>query len=83
MRVEIDDGDDTLGKKIRTHRAMRPAYMIIIGEAECESRTISLRDRQGEQVAEGSLEKFIEMLRDEINEKESTLNIVKELGIKE
>ena len=32
VRVEIDDGDDTLGKKIRTHRAMRPAYMIITKE---------------------------------------------------
>ena len=83
VRVEIDDGDDTLGKKIRTHRAMRPAYMIIIGEAECENRTISLRDRQGEQVGEVNLETFIEMLRNEIDEKESTLNLVKELGIKE
>ena len=34
IRVLIDDGDDTIGKKIRTHRKMQPAYMVILGEGE-------------------------------------------------
>ena len=32
IRVEMDTGDDTIGKKLRTHRAMRPAYLLILGD---------------------------------------------------
>ena len=32
IRVEIDDGDGTIGKKIRTHRKLHPAYMVILGD---------------------------------------------------
>ena len=31
IRVSLDDSDSTIGRKIRTHRKMRPAYMLIIG----------------------------------------------------
>ena len=62
---------------------MRPAYMIVIGETECESKTISLRDRQGEQVSEVSIEIFIEMIRREIDQRESVLKIVNQLSNKE
>ncbi len=79
----MDSSDNTIGKKIRTHRAMRPSYMIIIGESESESRSLSLRDRQGEQVGEINLKTFVEMIRAEIDGKEISPNIVKELAIRE
>ena len=31
VRVRVDDSDNTIGKKIRTHRKTRPAYMLILG----------------------------------------------------
>ena len=31
IRAEIDDGDNTIGKKIRMHRNFQPAYLIILG----------------------------------------------------
>ena len=34
IRVSVDDSDATIGKKIRMHRKMRPAYMLILGEDE-------------------------------------------------
>ncbi len=40
IRVKIDDSDNTIGKKIRLHRKMRPAYMAIIGDEESENMTI-------------------------------------------
>ena len=41
VRVQVDDSDDTIGKKLRTHRKMRPAYLLILGEAEAEGRTVT------------------------------------------
>jgi threonyl-tRNA synthetase len=69
IRVEIDDGDDTIGKKIRTHRKMQPAYMIILGDGEEENKTISLRARNGDQVSGIPLDEFIVQIGQEISEK--------------
>ena len=41
VRVQVDDSDDTIGKKLRTHRKMRPAYLLILGESEVEGRTVT------------------------------------------
>ena len=69
IRVEVDDGDDTVGKKIRTHRKLQPAYMIILGDGEQENRTVSLRARNGDQVSGIPLEDFISQINQEISEK--------------
>jgi threonyl-tRNA synthetase len=71
VRVQIDDGDDTIGKKIRNHRKLQPAYMIILGDGEEESRTVSLRARNGDQVAGISLEEFVVQIKEEISNKVS------------
>ena len=76
VRVEIDAGDDTIGKKIRTHRKMQPAYMVIVGEGEIESRTVSLRARNGDQISGLSLDDFISSLKQEIQEKTSVPSLV-------
>jgi len=69
IRVAVDDGDDTIGKKIRTHRKLQPAYMVILGDGEMESRTVSLRARSGDQIADLPLEEFIESIASEIQHK--------------
>ncbi len=71
IRVEIDNGDDTIGKKIRTHRKMQPAYMVILGDGEIESRSVSLRARNGDQVSGIPLDTFLSDLKREIEEKVS------------
>ena len=71
IRVEIDNGDDTIGKKIRTHRKMQPAYMVILGGGEIESRSVSLRARNGDQVSGIPLDTFLTDLKREIEEKVS------------
>ena len=71
IRVEIDNGDDTIGKKIRTHRKMQPAYMVILGDGEIESRSVSLRARNGDQVSGIPLNTFLADLKREIEEKVS------------
>jgi len=79
IRVEVDDGDDTVGKKIRTHRKLQPAYMVILGDGEMDTKTVSLRARNGDQVADIPLDDFIRLLRQEIDDKNSQPSLVKPL----
>lgn len=76
IRVEIDDGDDTIGKKIRTHRKLHPAYMIILGDGEAESNTVSLRGRNGDQIADVPLDDFVRDICSEITKKSAKPSLV-------
>lgn len=69
VRVEVDDGDDTVGKKIRTHRSLQPAYMVILGDGEMDQETVSLRARNGDQIADLPLQSFVDQLVEEIESK--------------
>tara|TARA_B100001113_G_scaffold86943_1_gene69481 strand:- start:23723 stop:25705 length:1983 start_codon:yes stop_codon:yes gene_type:complete len=76
IRFKIDDSDNTIGKKIRIHRKMRPAYMAIIGDEEVKNKTISVRTRKGEQKNGIPLDEFIEAIVREINNRDTILGIV-------
>ena len=76
IRAEIDDGDNTIGKKIRMHRKFQPAYMLILGEEEVANNAVSIRARNGDQRAGVDLEQFLSELLDEINNKLSIPSLV-------
>ena len=76
VRVEVDDGDDTIGKKIRTHRKLPPSYMIILGDGEQENNTVSLRGRSGDQIADIKLEQFVQDIVTEIEDKVAQPSLV-------
>ncbi|MDP6869958.1 MAG: threonine--tRNA ligase [Candidatus Poseidoniaceae archaeon] len=69
IRVNIDDGDDTIGKKIRMHRKFQPAYMLILGDEEMTNGTVSIRARNGDQLSGLNLDDFVNQLSVEIDEK--------------
>ncbi len=50
LRVEIDDGADKLGAKIRRARMQRLPYVVVVGDREAAERTVTPRSR-----AEGEL----------------------------
>ncbi|MAU85722.1 MAG: threonine--tRNA ligase [Euryarchaeota archaeon] len=76
IRVKVDDSDNTVGKKIRTHRKMRPAYMVIIGDEETENGTVSIRSRGGEQLNGVPMEKFVAGIFAEITTRDRNLSLV-------
>ena len=76
VRVSLDDSDSTIGRKIRTHRKMRPAYMLIIGEEEVENGTVSIRARNGDQRNGVLLGDFIDGIVEEINSRSPSMNMV-------
>ena len=66
IRIEIDTGDDTIGKKLRTHRSMRPAYIIILGDEEQNNETISFLGPDRKQINGFPMNDFISKIKLEI-----------------
>jgi len=67
IRTLIDDRSEKIGKKIRDNELKRIPYLLVIGEKEVESGTISVR-RQGEG-DKGVMkpDEFISLIRNEIS----------------
>ena len=76
IRADLDDGDDTIGKKIRMHRKFQPAYMLILGDDEADNNTVSIRARNGNQRAGVDFETFLSELLEEIDMKSATPSLV-------
>ena len=47
VRVEVDDRNEKIGKKIRDNELKRIPYMLVVGEKEAENGEVSVR-KQGE-----------------------------------
>jgi len=75
VRVKVDDSDNTVGKKIRTHRKMRPAYMVILGDEEAKDGTVSIRARNGDQRNGVPLEEFVADIFAEVANRSKDLSI--------
>ncbi len=76
IRVKSDYSDNTIGKKIRMHRKIRPAYMIIIGDDEIENNTVSIRARNGDQKNNISVKEFIAKITKENKTRNKELELV-------
>ena len=73
IRTDLDTGDDTIGKKLRTHRSMRPAYLMIIGDDEQKNETVSYLDTNRNQVNGIPIDDFISRITSEIKSKENII----------
>ncbi len=52
FRIDLDDSNESMGKKIRTAKKDRLPYFIVIGDKEVESRSVTLESRDtGESVS--------------------------------
>jgi len=76
VRVEVNDSDNNIMKKIRNHRKLQPAYMVILGDGEMAHETVSLRARNGDQVADLPLQDFVDLLLHEIETKVTQPSLV-------
>ena len=50
VRVQVDDSDDRMQKKIRNHTLARVPYMLIAGAEDLEKDAVSFRFRDGSQI---------------------------------
>jgi threonyl-tRNA synthetase len=49
IRAELDDSDDRMQKKIRTHTKLKVPYQLIAGEEDRSAGAVSFRYRDGRQ----------------------------------
>ncbi len=72
VRVEIDDRNEKIGKKIREAELSRVPYMLVIGEKEATENMLSIR-RQGKgDLGQQSIQEFTENIVEEILHRKST-----------
>lgn len=69
VRVELDDRNEKIGYKIRESETKKVPYMLIVGQKEKDSGTVSVRKHQEGNKGAVSLEEFISSIRKEIVEK--------------
>ena len=67
VRVEVDERDEKLGKKIRDAQTQKVPYMIVIGEKERESGTVAPRERAKGDLGSMSLDQLRKVLEEEFN----------------
>ncbi|MFA5136890.1 MAG: threonine--tRNA ligase [Patescibacteria group bacterium] len=63
FRAELDHEQATIGKKIRQATLQKIPYMVIIGDAEIQASTLSVRTREGADLGKQSITEFIEYLK--------------------
>lgn len=65
FRVETDFRNEKLGYKIREAQLQKVPFMVVIGDKEVETQTVTPRRRSGENLGSMGLETFIELLKKE------------------
>ncbi|MFC7324392.1 threonine--tRNA ligase [Halorubrum rutilum] len=76
FRVEVEDRDWTVGRKIRAGHDDRLPYMVIVGDDEEAAGTVSVRDRFENQRGDVELDAFVDHLTDERDEKRTEPDFV-------
>ncbi|MDB3957167.1 threonine--tRNA ligase [Candidatus Nitrosopelagicus sp.] len=76
IRVDIDDRNESIGKRIRESEKEWIRYVLVIGEKEVGSANLSVRDRTQSDVKEISFDTFVEEISKQNSGKpHSTLNL--------
>lgn len=69
IRSEIDDSNESIGKKIREAEKQKTPYMLVVGDKESESNSVAVRERGSRDIKTVEVEKFVERIKGEIEEK--------------
>ena len=65
-RVEIDSRVESLNKKIRQAEMSKIPLMVVIGEKEVDSNTVTIRKKTGGDIKNISIEEFMNILKENI-----------------
>ncbi len=69
IRAEINDANETIGKRIREAELEKIPYILVIGDEEIRNKTVNVRHYRRGLEGEIKIEKLIEKIRKEITEK--------------
>ncbi len=71
LRVEVEEANETLGYKIRKAQMEKVPYMLILGDKEMNTHTISVRSRKDGDLGSTMLPMFVANLIRQIKEREN------------
>ena len=75
IRVDIDDRNESIGKRIREAETEWIRYILVIGEKEVNAQDLNVRDRETGEVKQLDFDKFIGEIREQTKDKPfSSLN---------
>lgn len=66
IRVELDGNNETLGKRLRAAKMMKVPYILIIGQKEVDSETVTAESRDRGQIKDLNIDDFKAMIQLEI-----------------
>jgi threonyl-tRNA synthetase len=69
IRVEVDQDNDSLGKRLRNAKTHKVPYILVVGEKEMESGNLTLEGRGDEKVPCRSIHEAMEFLQKKIRER--------------
>ena len=69
LRVEVDDRNETIGKKIRNAQLEKLPYMLVIGDNEVREGNIAVRSRKEGDLGVMTVDKFLADILAEVAEK--------------
>jgi threonyl-tRNA synthetase len=69
LRVQINTKDEPMQAKIRSAESENIPYMLILGEKELKTSSVSIRQRNGQELGLIRVEEFTERIRNEIAQK--------------
>jgi threonyl-tRNA synthetase len=69
IRVDIDDRNESIGKRIREAETEWIRYILVIGEKEVNAKELNVRDRETGEVKQIGYEDFVSEIHEQIKDK--------------
>ncbi len=69
IRVSLDDRDKSMQSKIRDAEKLKIPYLVIVGDKEIETDTVSIRSRLNKEIGLMKKQEFLDYLEEEIRTK--------------
>jgi threonyl-tRNA synthetase len=69
LRAELDERQEKIGYKIREAELQKVPYMLVVGDRESETGTVSVRERSGVDKGSSAVSDFVAKAQDEIARK--------------
>jgi threonyl-tRNA synthetase len=69
IRVDIDDRNESIGKRIREAETEWIRYILVIGEKEVNANELNVRDRETGEVKQIGFDDFVGQIHDQIKDK--------------
>ena len=66
IRVEVDDRSERMNLKIRQAQLQKIPYMLVVGDREAESKSASVRIRNGQDLGSKTVEEVVSLIYGDI-----------------